>query len=30
MSLIARYQNQASTTSPYNEAALLATLNMQF
>jgi uncharacterized protein (PEP-CTERM system associated) len=30
MSLIARYQNQTSTTSPYNEAALLATLNMQF
>jgi len=30
MSLIARYQNQDSTTSPYNEAALLATLNMQF
>jgi uncharacterized protein (PEP-CTERM system associated) len=30
MSLIARYQNQDSTTSPYNEAALLATLDMQF
>ncbi len=30
MSLAARYQNLSSTTSPYNEAALLATLNMQF
>ena len=30
VSLAARYQNQSSTTSPYNEAALLATLNMQF
>ena len=30
VSLAARYQNQSSTTSPYTEAALLATLNMQF
>jgi uncharacterized protein (PEP-CTERM system associated) len=30
MSLAARYQNQSGTTSPYNEAALLATLNVQF
>jgi uncharacterized protein (PEP-CTERM system associated) len=30
MSLAARYQNLSSTTSPYTEAALLATLNMQF
>lgn len=30
MSLAARYQNLSSTTAPYTEAALLATLNMQF